>query len=557
MNRRAASAASVLLAIVTLGGCVFLADALAPRTSFAGVLPGASFTQVTEAELAAHGAIVSEADTVSLELDAFIASPDVKVPMVRAAVVADSHAVRIAGVSAPVDTVKAKRIRAEADTVRRVLNDSIVKRPAYNKLPLYAKRTIDNALKRAARIDSIAATLAVIPTPPPPPPDTQPQPPPPPPPVDPGAVCGKLIAWPLPTVSQTKALGGFWADYETKIATKLDSQWELYGPNWETMNYYDRAAIYYVWWCRTGRDEYRTRARAMALDYRTKMLEGTAMPYTYNVQAHWYMPLGLALHWLDTGDRKSLEAVSYAAEWVGAAHWMPELTKRVTMALPSTARTQSPAGATLPDPIVVGTAENRVRSRILFGFVLSHALNAPHDGPATGFGRGGAVGAVPGTWAEKSKFVLDAILSMQYPDGSYRDETSGGAEKPFMDGLLNDALILYYQLVSPDPRILGAIKRNLDYNWANTWLGTSFAYYEWQYCSPVDANWCGGRYQAADLNLMMVNGFAWVYAQTRDVTYRDRGREIFKAGVELAYMDSGKHLNQQGTSSFRALPWIQ
>ena len=370
----------------------------------------------------------------------------------------------------------------------------------------------------------------------------------------------KWLAGPIPPLSEGPGSG--WTvgrlgakdidKWEKSFAKYADQHWRSHGSNWEQSNYYDRAAIYYVWWARTGNPEYLERANQIAVAYRKNFLESQAMPYTYNASTYWHMPMGLALHYLVTGDEKSRQAVGYSAEWVGAAHMIPAIGATKTMPLPATARRQSPIGATLSDPIKVGEAENRWRARVLQAFVLSHAIGAPKNGPATGYGKGGMVPALPGTWAEKAKTVLELILKVQNADGSYRDVTSGGAEKPFMDGLLNDALILYYQFVSPDPRILSAVKRNLDYNWANTWLGDSFAYYEWSYTSPVDANWAGGRYSAVDLNGLMVSAFGWVYVRTNDPTYRDRGDEVFRH-IPDAYLAGSKQFNQSYTSSYRYL----
>lgn len=377
-------------------------------------------------------------------------------------------------------------------------------------------------------------------------------------PVTPSAIFTKLIGGPIPTVAEIRALGPAFAEYEDDFSRYADYHWSAHGAAWEYANYYDRAAIYFVWYARTGDQRYLDRGSLIAIDYRTKFLESQAMPYTYNASTYWHMPLGLALHYLLKGDEASRKAVGYSAEWVGALHMVQELDKTTTLARPGT-YTQSPAAATIPNPIPVGLVENRWRARILQAFVLSHAIGAPQNGPATGYGQGGMVGAVPGTWAEKAKLVLDKILAAQGADGAYRDTTSGGASKPFMDGLLNDALILYHQNVNADARILPAVKKNLEYNWTNVWLGhressESFAYYEYSYTSPVDSNWSGGRYPAGDLNQLMTNGFAWVYAQTKEAVWLERARRVFAGGVALAYVEGSKQFNQSYTSSFRALP---
>jgi hypothetical protein len=547
---------SALLTGGLLFGCVGFAEVVAPRSVFAGLLTGASYSEMTTTESAIH----SDAEAVRAHLDTFIVDPEVKVPQIRASVVADSHAVRIQVAVATTDTLKAKRIRAEADTVRRILTDSIKSRPQWRNLTGYARRAIDSALAHTRRIDSLAATLVVPPpvvTPPPPPPDTQPTPPPdtvvtpPPPPPPPTAVCGPLIGWPVPSVATMTALGGVWAEYEQKIATRLDAQWDLYKslPNlWEVIDYYDRAAIEYVWWCRTGDVKHRDRARAIAVDYREKFYQPARTDgFAYNTSTYWSMPLGVALHYLDTGDAASLRAVGYSAEWLMNVVYYNDIARTTVIPKPATA-TESPAGAALPATLTVGVAENRIRARVLEAAVLAHVLNAPTGGPGSQ-----QVNVIPGTWAERATALVEQIVKAQSMDGSFRDVTSGGAAKPFMDGLLNTALILYYDLVTPDPRIVGLIRRQLDYSYVNVWLGSSFGYYEWAYTDPSNPDWSGGRYPAPDLNLLIVHGFAFVCERTGVASYCDKGRAVFAGGVAGAYMDSGKHLNQQALSATRAL----
>jgi hypothetical protein len=339
--------------------------------------------------------------------------------------------------------------------------------------------------------------------------------------------------------------------YEGNLPPRLDTQWTQYGANWEMTNYYDRAAIYFVWWARTGKAIYLERANAIALDYREKYLKPSDPVYGYNNSSFWSMLLGVALHYLATGDEKSRTAVGYAAEWLMNVSYTNDLNRTTTMAKPGTA-TESPAGAALPATLTVGVAENRIRARVFMAAILSHLLNAPKGGPAAS-----QVNVLAGTWRERAGVILERILAAQSADGAYRDVTSGGAAKPFMDWLLNNALILYHDLIAKDARILPAIKRNLDYNWANTWLGSSFGYYEWAYTDPSNSDWAGGRYAAPDLSLMGVNAFGWVYRQTGNAVYRERGRAVFQGGVTGAYLDSPKHLNQNYESSFRALQGLR
>ena len=60
---------------------------------------------------------------------------------------------------------------------------------------------------------------------------------------------------------------------------------------------------------------------------------------------------------------------------------------------------------------------------------------------------------------------------------------------------------------------------------------------------------------APDLNNMIVNGFAWVYQQTRDTTYRNRADRVFAGGVNQAWLAGSKQFNQEYSSSFHYLAY--
>ena len=84
-------------------------------------------------------------------------------------------------------------------------------------------------------------------------------------------------------------------------------------------------------------------------------------------------------------------------------------------------------------------------------------------------------------------------------------------DKPFMNGLMNEALMNYYEQVDPDPRIVQFIKANLNYMWAHEWDA-----------GPRRSNTRQGLDErrrglpAADLNMLIVNGFGFVYKHTGD-----------------------------------------
>ena len=55
---------------------------------------------------------------------------------------------------------------------------------------------------------------------------------------------------------------------------------------------------------------------------------------------------------------------------------------------------------------------------------------------------------------------------------------------------------------------------------------------------------------APDLNMLIAPAFAWLYKETGDAKYRDRGDQIFGGGVQHAWLDNGKQFNQNYRWSF-------
>ena len=59
---------------------------------------------------------------------------------------------------------------------------------------------------------------------------------------------------------------------------------------------------------------------------------------------------------------------------------------------------------------------------------------------------------------------------------------------------------------------------------------------------------------APDLNLLIAPAYAWLYRQTGDPAYRDRGDQIFAGGVKLAWLGA-KQFNQNYRWSFDYVRW--
>ena len=125
--------------------------------------------------------------------------------------------------------------------------------------------------------------------------------------------------------------------------------------------------------------------------------------------------------------------------------------------------------------------------------------------------------------------------------------------QPFMVGLTSEALIMYFEKTD-DPRVLPSVRTALDWLWANAWVAAdqSFWYQNWV---PDPATPFPPQPGAPDLNLLIAPAFAWVYKQTGDTTYRDRGDLVFTGGVLNAYLGGGKQFDQNYSWSFDYVKW--
>jgi hypothetical protein len=63
------------------------------------------------------------------------------------------------------------------------------------------------------------------------------------------------------------------------------------------------------------------------------------------------------------------------------------------------------------------------------------------------------------------------------------------------------------------------------------------------------------RQPAPDLNLLIAPLYAWLWKQTGNPSYRDRGDQLWQGGVEGAYLDGGKQFNQNYWWSFDYVAW--
>lgn len=154
------------------------------------------------------------------------------------------------------------------------------------------------------------------------------------------------------------------------------------------------------------------------------------------------------------------------------------------------------------------------------------------------------------TLGESHRARLDSFVNQAF---GHLDQWFGSKTapyvRPFMVGLTAHALISHAEQRG-DSRVLPAMVQAMDWLWANTWLPGSQAF---MYTDRnVDS---GGREPAPDLNLLIAPAFAWLYHQTGEVRFRDRGDQIFAGGVANAFLANGKQFNQNYRWSFDYVKW--
>jgi hypothetical protein len=124
--------------------------------------------------------------------------------------------------------------------------------------------------------------------------------------------------------------------------------------------------------------------------------------------------------------------------------------------------------------------------------------------------------------------------------------TVPGQVSPFMVGLTAHSIIRDWE-VTGDVRALPALRQVAEWLWTAAWDPASRSM--WYDLNAVP------RTPAADLNLLIAPLYAWLWKQTGNPSYHDRGDQLFLGGVEGAYLDGGKQFNQNYWWSFDYVAW--
>ena len=296
------------------------------------------------------------------------------------------------------------------------------------------------------------------------------------------------------------------AQFESDFTSYGDRLWSARGNAWEE-NYYDRAATYYAHWARTGNPVLWRRGTELLASYRRNYLEAN----NYAASPHWTLPEGLERHYLVTGDTASRYALT-----------------RLAGTLSIFALKSDPEG---------NWGEGRIMARTLLTQLLTWRISPD------------------ATQRSAAQGLIDRLLTNiplnQSADGGFRFPGILGCDGTlnYMDGMLDDALIQTYTYYRADPKIVTVVKKSADYLWTQ-WVADAKGFKYMSKSCPT-----GGEDPTADLNNLMINAFAWTYAQSHDATYKSRADQIFAGGIQGAFLYGSKQFNQHYMTSYHYLAY--
>src|SRR5205814_10728873 len=115
-------------------------------------------------------------------------------------------------------------------------------------------------------------------------------------------------------------------------------------------------------------------------------------------------------------------------------------------------------------------------------------------------------------------------------------------------GAAAEGLIMRFDKTGDAP-VLPSLPAATDWLWANAWDAGHQSFWNETWLPPP-ATPFPAQPGAPDLNLLIAPAFAWIYKQTGDTTYRDRGDQVFAGGVLNAFLGNGKQFDQNYKWSF-------
>jgi hypothetical protein len=272
--------------------------------------------------------------------------------------------------------------------------------------------------------------------------------------------------------------------------------------------YYDAEWVYYQIADYTGDPFWNTCAQAAEAVYR----DGYLLKSNGNVPGYWLFTHGLVEDYFRTGDVTSKNAEILASKM---AAYAPDTT---------------PLAWTADDTMSREVAYN------IMAMLNSEKLGEPRR-------------ARLGSFVEQAFGHLDQWFVSK--NASYI--------RPFMVALTSQALISWHESTG-DARVIPQLTLAMDWIWDNMWLPGNNSF---KYTNVSTANFpssdpaynTGGTEPAPDLNLLIAPVYGWLYHQTGQVRFRDRGDAIFAGGVTQAYLSNGKQFDQNYRWSMAYVRW--
>jgi hypothetical protein len=273
--------------------------------------------------------------------------------------------------------------------------------------------------------------------------------------------------------------------------------------------YYDGERVYYQIADYTGDPTWKYCAGFAEKFYRDQF----AIPNNGAVPGYWNFTHGLLIDYLKTGDTQSKNSLVQISQYAGYAQDFADLTWTVS------------------------AAYARDVSYAVMAYVNAEKVGAP----------------VRTRKAQLTDQLLDYIqqwfVRLYVPPGG--EPHPDDYLKPFFVGLAMQALI-YTHEHTPDSRIPPALVIALNGLWDRAWIPDKQCFW---YANGDDGQGITPFLPAPDLNLIIAPAYAWMYLQTGDVKYRDRGDLIFAGGVKSAWLDGAKQFNQNYWWAFDYVKW--
>jgi SPP1 family predicted phage head-tail adaptor len=301
--------------------------------------------------------------------------------------------------------------------------------------------------------------------------------------------------------------------YESNWNTNEAAQWIAFGPLWDPGNSisgYDRAAILYAWYARTGNATYLDHAHQTVVNYRDSYvipaLDAGSAP-----AEHWSQMEGLYLHWKLTGDVASKNAV------IGTAAKFSQLVFNGYVGT------------------VGSDVEPRIQTRVMLALWIAELIDPTNT---------------LADWTSVLDGAIAQVLATLGDDGYAAFPSTCGGSLQYMQGMLYDFLGRLYDQrpkVAYNATILAKMTTWATWAWATQWRGPSDP--SFNYIS-VDCTDTGSPTSAPDENGQILTTFGWLGKTTADSAWFTKGDQIL-AGMVGADTELYRQFSQNYTSSYR------